>query len=188
MRKTFLAGFAAVALLLGSLAAGSAAQAASTSSPSASATATSPSATGPNASVIGHFKTAKVSGYSHFYTKGSQVRVISNLTNLTPGQGYFTVVYANKNCDPAQAIPTGPVVADASGKATLETTVNGPAAGLKGAGSVSVRFADDGNVGAPAGNDVDGDGIVGPIDVVAVPGQPSVGLLICDSNPSITNQ
>ncbi len=83
----------------------------------------------------------------------------------------------NTVCDPAQAFPLGPFTTDRCGCARFTTTAPAPAAvDVGNAGTVSVRIGDD-------ATDQDGDGFTGPIDVVAVPGQPSIGLVECSTRP-----
>jgi hypothetical protein len=117
-------------------------------------------------------------GESTFVQGSGQIAISGRYTHLIPGNSYFTVIYANGNCDPAQAFPVGPFTADANGNAALDTTV--PTAVLvSGTKSMSVRRAD-------TQYDEDGDGKTGPTDVVAVPGQPSIGLVECDATPQVT--
>ena len=120
-------------------------------------------------------------GTSVFVAAGSSVNVYGTYAGLKRNSAYFTVMYGNKICAPAQAFPVGPFITDANGFATLAANVTLPAAVDVGApGSVSVRRGDD-------ATDQDGDGKTGPSDVVAVPGKPGIGLVECDSNPRVLN-
>jgi len=136
---------------------------------------TSSGASTPDAAV-GVFHT-NLLGVSVFTQAGvGQIRVQGSYSRLVPGAPYFTVIYGNTICDPAQAFPVGPFYASSRGTLRVDTTVASPIAPVRGTGSVSVRHGD-------TAADLDGDGKVGPTDVVAVAGQPSVGLVECDNAP-----
>jgi hypothetical protein len=130
----------------------------------------------PNAAV-GVFHTNLIGTSIFTQTSPTTVRLQGSYTHLIPGAPYFSVIYANKNCDPAQAFPIGPFFANAHGNAQVDLTVTGPAP-VSGTMSVSVRHGDD-------ATDQDHDGKLGPTDVVAVPGQPSIGLVECDNAPLV---
>lgn len=137
---------------------------------------------------VGNFYSRSVVGASVFTAvPNQQVLVYGTYRNLTPGQSYFTVIYGNKVCDPAQAFPVGPFTADANGRGVLFSLVPLPAVVDVGlTGSVSVRFADADAAGNPT--DVDNDGLTGTTDVIAVAGQPSIGLVRCDTRPFVVNR
>lgn len=112
----------------------------------------------------------------------TDLKVVGAYGGLGRSKPFFTVIYGNTNCDPAQAIVFGPFYSDAQGRATVNVTVPVPAAvgtaaaALAGAGSVSVRIGD-------TAADIDRDGKTGPTDVVAVPGTPAIGLVECNDQP-----
>lgn len=118
-------------------------------------------------------------GTSLISQAGTNAQVYGRYAGLGRNRAYFTVAYGNTNCDPAQAFPIGPFYTDARGRATFAASVP-LAVDLGGTGSVSVRRGDN-------ATDIDGDGLTGPTDVVAVPGQPGIGLIECDSNPAVGN-
>jgi len=128
---------------------------------------------------VGKFNRSLV-GASVFRQTGTTVSV-NGLYGRLPGRlpanrSFFTVAYANRQCDPAQAFPVGPFTTNRYGVGSLSTTVSGMAGLVAGTRSVSVRRGDD-------ATDIDQDGLIGPTDVVAVPGQPGIGLIECDANP-----
>ncbi len=120
-------------------------------------------------------------GVSRFTQHGSSVSVKGLYSGLTPGNSYYTVVYGNSNCDPAQAFPVGYFTAGRRGftgfSMTTTTTIPNLVSGTM---SMSVRMAD-------TAADLDQDGLTGPTDVVAVAGTPSIGLVECNSHPTVTN-
>ncbi len=117
-------------------------------------------------------------GASSFAQSGTSIRVTGLYSGLKPNRAYFTVVYGNGICDPAQAFPVGPFWTNQNGIATLDTTVTAPAGLVSGTMSMSVRRGDN-------QTDIDHDGKKGPTDVVAVPGQPSIGLIECNGHPTV---
>lgn len=129
-------------------------------------------ATGPDAVKVGAFNRNLI-GASVFRQTGTAITVNGAYVRLAPRSSFFTVIYANGNCDPAQAFPVGPFQTNRYGIGTLRMTVSGAAGLVAGSKSISVRNGDD-------STDRDGDGLTGPTDVVAVAGQPSVGLVECD--------
>lgn len=134
----------------------------------------------PPDAVFGTFS-RNLAGASSFVQTGSNVAVYGLYAGLKRNTSYFTVVYGNGNCDPAQAFPVGPFVTDKLGRAALAASVALPAVVDLGlTGSVSVRRGD-------TNADLDGDGLTGPTDVVAVPGTPSIGLVECDRSPRAYN-
>lgn len=118
-------------------------------------------------------------GASLFTQQSGAINVRGGYRNLLPGQSYFTVIYANNNCDPAQAFPVGPFTADNNGYASLNTTV-ATTVPVSGTMSMSVRRAD-------SSIDEDRDGKAGITDVIAVAGQPAIGLVECNSHPYVTH-
>lgn len=122
---------------------------------------------------------ANLTGTSQFVQTGTSVTVTGSYSRLKPGHSYFTVVYGNGNCDPAAAFPVGPFVANSFGVATLSTTLTAPAGLVAGTMSMSVRRGD-------SQMDRDHDGLLGPSDVVAIPGHPKVGLIECNYHPVVT--
>lgn len=166
MRKTVLAAALTSALLF-------------LTGASTAAHAAAPAATADGGSAVGQFS-RHLFGYSKFVQSGTTIRVTGGYFFLTPNKAYFTVIYGNKKCDPAQAFPVGPFTTNQYGFAILDTTVTAPTAGfVAGTMSVSVRRGDN-------KNDVDGDGITGPSDVIAVPGKPFIGLQECDRAPVVS--
>ena len=126
---------------------------------------------------VGTF-THNVLGYSVFeQPDNASIRTVGQYLFLRPGQSYFTVIYANGNCDPAQAFPVGPFVADKYGRGRINVLTPSTVP-VGGTGSISVRRGDN-------ASDIDGDGKTGPSDVVAVPGKPYIGLIECDRHPVI---
>ena len=117
-------------------------------------------------------------GHSDFQQSGSTYHVTGQYAGLVAGNSYFTVIYGNANCDPAQAFPVGPFTAGQLGTSSLDTTVVS-AVPVRGTRSMSVRMAD-------TSADLDGDGKTGPSDVVAVAGQPQIGLIECDTTPVVS--
>lgn len=164
MRKILVAAIAAPLILAGS-ASPAAADGSSSTTPVPTATA---------------IFTHNLLGISHFTQRGATVRVRGAYALLAPVSAYFTVVYGNTVCDPAQAFPIGPFYTNAQGFGRISqsatTTIPGLVAGTM---SISVRRGDD-------STDIDGDGLFGPTDVVAVPGTPSIGLIECNSAPTLT--
>ncbi len=149
----------------------------STSTSTATSTATSTVAPAPvsgNATATAVFY-KNLLGYSKFTQSGTSITVDGSYTRLRPNRSYFTVIYGNKNCDPAQAFPVGPFTTDGKGRATLNMTVAATVP-VSGTQSMSVRRGDN-------NTDIDNDGKLGPSDVVAVPGSPSVGLIECNRHP-----
>ncbi|MDQ6849145.1 MAG: hypothetical protein M3070_04015 [Actinomycetota bacterium] len=119
-------------------------------------------------------------GYSRFSQDGSAITVTGLYRGLRPQHAYFTVVYSNGNCDPAQAFPVGPFYTDGKGRGALNTTVTGAAGLVAGTMSMSVRRGDN-------NSDIDHDKLLGPTDVVAVPGKPRIGLIECQGNPYVVS-
>lgn len=133
-------------------------------------------ATTPNAAT-GVFHT-NLLGVSIFtQASPTTIRLQGSYSRLIAGAPYFSVIYGNTNCDPAQAFVIGPFFADRHGRANVDITMAGTNI-VAGTGSISVRHGDD-------ATDQDRDGKTGPTDVVAIPGQPSVGLVECDNAPLI---
>lgn len=130
----------------------------------------------PQAVAVGVFS-ANLNGVSVFRQTDTTVKVNGFYFGLPANRSFFTVAYANNVCDPAQAFPVGPFYTNARGFGRLSTSVPAPAGIVAGTDSISVRRGDD-------ATDIDRDTLVGPTDVVAVPGQPSIGLVECDSGPS----
>ena len=123
------------------------------------------------------------SGNSVFVQSGNTVRLIGVYSDLVPGQAYFSVIYGNGQCDPAQAFPVGPFTANGRGNASANLTATLPAnVTVSGTMSISIRRGD---VRKGVNTDQDGDGKTGPTDVVAVPGKPGVGLVDCDYAPLV---
>lgn len=140
--------------------------------------AAAPAPTGPVATGVFYHRLLGISRF-RASADGTQVTVHGRYALLAPNSSYFTVIYANAVCDPAQAFPVGPFTTDSRGIGRLDTTVPTKIPGLvAGTRSVSVRIGD-------TAADLDGDGKTGPTDVVAVPGQPSIGLVECDSVPTV---
>lgn len=164
MRKILVAAIAVPLILAGSASPAGAA--------SPSSTPTVPTAT------AGFYH--NLFGVSRFTQRGSTVRVRGAYAFLKPSSAYFTVVYGNSICDPAQAFPIGPFYTNTQGFGTINqsatTTIPNLVAGTM---SISVRRGDD-------STDIDGDGLFGPTDVVAVPGNPSIGLIECNGAPTVT--
>ena len=131
---------------------------------------------GPNLA-LGKFS-RNLLGASAFAQSGTNIAVNGAYFFLRPNRSYFTVIYANGNCDPAQAFPVGPFTTDQWGRGVLSTSVTGAASLVAGTKSVSVRRGDD-------NTDIDKDGKTGPTDVVAVPGKPGIGLIECDGAPVV---
>ncbi len=118
-------------------------------------------------------------GESTFVQGTGQISVIGRYTHLIPGNSYYTVIYANNDCDPAQALPVGPFTADGAGNSSLTATV-ATAVPVAGTESMSVRRA-------ATQYDVKANGQPYPAGaVVAVPGQPSIGLIECDATPLVS--
>lgn len=132
--------------------------------------------------VLGYF-TQNLRGYSLFTQDPTTqtITVKGAYRGLAPNSPYFTVVYGNRNCDPAKAFPIGPFFSNARGRATVNLTST-PAPFDLGSGtmSASVRIGD-------TAADIDKDGKLGPTDVVAVAGQPSIGLVECNTSPFVRN-
>ena len=135
----------------------------------------------PGSAVAATFQ-RKLNGRSQFVsTNAGALEVYGQYAGLPANSPFFTVIYGNGNCDPAQAFPVGPFYTDANGRATFAANVPLPATVNVGqTGSASVRMGD-------TLMDIDKDGKVGPTDVVAVPGTPSIGLVECDYNPNVAN-
>lgn len=128
-----------------------------------------------DSAAIGLFKNPD--GVSVFTEQGDSIRAQGRYSELKPRSPYFTVVYANRTCDPAQAFPVGPFITDRRGRGYLDQTAANPTGVNVGAAqSISIRIGD-------TAADLDGDKKTGPTDVVAVAGQPSVGLVQCDTSP-----
>lgn len=131
----------------------------------------------PDNVALGTF-TRQLTGSSEFVQSGSNIDVYGQYRGLDKSRAFFTVIYANKNCDPAQAFPVGPFTTDSHGRALFAAQVPGNGVQVSGTMSVSVRYADtdrNGNF-----TDQDGDNKTGPTDVVAVPGSPTIGLRECN--------
>ena len=130
---------------------------------------------------IGLFQ-GKPTGVSLFTNDGSNIDLRGVQSNLNNRRTYFSVIYGNGNCDPAQAFPISIGSPNRQGVVRFNTSAPNPKAiPVGGIGSVSVRFAATDAQGNPT--DQDGDGKTGPTDVVAVAGQPSIGLVQCDQSP-----
>ena len=130
---------------------------------------------------IGLFQ-GKPTGISLFTNDGSNIDLRGVQSNLNNRRSYFSVIYGNGNCDPAQAFPVAIGSPNRQGVVRFSTSAPNPnGIMVGGTGSVSVRIADTDANGNPT--DQDGDGIKGAGDVVAVPGNPSVGLVQCDQSP-----
>ncbi len=131
----------------------------------------------PGPVVVGTFH-KKLAGTSAFVVTpdATTALVYGAYAKLGRNRAYFTVAYGNAVCDPAQEFPVGPFTTDAKGRGTLAAAVPLNGVSLAGSGSVSVRIGDD-------ATDQDKDGKTGPTDVVAVPGQPKIGLVECDKHP-----
>ena len=184
MRKILIC-LAAIAVLAASAAVGDMAADASGSTPTTAVTGAWTSSSNP-------LYAPSLKGTSHFIEKGKSVTVHVVDFGLTPNRAYFTVLYGNNNCDPAQAFPIGPFMSDAFGRITGHLTVQdttgltgGVVAATGGAngslGSISTRIGDTDQSGNPTDQDLDGK--FGASDVVAVPGMPAIGLVQCDSAP-----
>ena len=128
---------------------------------------------------IGTFYSRDVVGVSVFKQQATTIQVVGRYAGLRPNHAYFTVIYANNVCDPAQAFPIGPFWTNRYGLGSINQSVANPnGVSVGGTMSVSVRRGDN-------QSDIDGDGLLGPTDVVAVPGQPSIGLIHCDTAPTV---
>lgn len=138
------------------------------------AAVSSSGATTPDAA-IGVFHTNLIGTSIFTQISATSIRLQGSYQRLIPGAPYFSVLYGNTTCDPAQAFPVGPFFADRRGQVQVSITVTGTKI-VATTGSISVRHGDD-------ATDQDKDGKLGPTDVVAVPGQPSIGLVECDNAP-----
>jgi hypothetical protein len=128
---------------------------------------------------VGSFHSRDVTGYSVFKQQATTIQVVGKYTGLKPNRPYFTVIYSNNICDPAQAFPIGPFFTDHHGNGWINQSVANPnGISVGGTMSVSVRRGDN-------QSDIDHDGLLGPTDVVAVPGNPPIGLIHCDGRPTV---
>ena len=140
----------------------------------------------PQTAAIGLFS-QNLRGVSTFVEEGSTIHLRGAYAGLNPKRSYFSVLYGNGNCDPAQAFPVGPFRVRGNGAGGADVVAPNPAAAgmplidVAKTGSISVRIGDTDRKGNPT--DQDGDGNYGATDVVAVAGQPSIGLVECDTSP-----
>jgi hypothetical protein len=103
-----------------------------------------------------------------------RIRVTGDYSGLAPQGYYYVSLNFNANCDPAQQFVVGPFRADRHGKVTYAKTVPAGTVDVGAATSIALRHAEG------TGRDLDGDGLTGKNDVVAVAGSPLLGLADCD--------